>query len=124
VFLDRGGGTTHDGLCALVDVYESETLGTFMVCLIGAERLEVVWGIVRLTTNETAEEGGDDGLRDNDLVVNRSPLKVEELHANRLGLEDMADMVRVDSVLTDEPLEDVETLWGELVNAALLKEVG
>ena len=36
----------------------------------------------------------------------------------------MADMVRVDSVLADEPLENVEALWGELVNAAFLEEVG
>jgi len=124
MFLNCGGGATHDGLRALGDVHESETLGTFLVCRVGTKRLEVIWGVIRLTANETAEESGDDGLRDDDLVVNRSPLKVEELHANRLGLEDMADMVRVDSILADEPLENMETLWGELVNAALLKEVG
>jgi hypothetical protein len=81
------------------------------------------WGIVRLTANEAAEESGDDGLRDDDLVVNRSPLKMEKLHADRLGLEDVADVIRVDSVLADEPLEDMETLWSELINTALLEEV-
>lgn len=95
-----------------------------MICLVGVKRLEVVRGIVRLTANETAEEGGDDGLRNDDLVVNRSSLKVEKFHANRLGLEDVADVIRVDSVLAYESLEDVETFRGELVNATLLKEVG
>ena len=70
VFLDGGGGASHDRLCAFGDVHESETLGALCVCLVGVERVEVVWGIVRLTTNETAEEGGDDGLGDDDLVVN------------------------------------------------------
>ena len=49
---------------------------------------------------------------------------MEEFHANRLGLKDVADMIRVDSVLAYESLEDMEALWGELVNTALLKEVG
>ena len=70
MFLDGGGGTTHNGLRALGDVHESETLGSFLVSLIGIERTEVFRGIVRLATNKTAEEGGDDGLRDDDLVVN------------------------------------------------------
>ena len=95
-----------------------------MVCLVGTEGLKVIWRVVGLTADETAEEGGDDGLRDDDLVVDRSSLKVEKFHANRLGLKDVADVIRVDSVLADEPLEDMETLWGELVNASLLEEVG
>lgn len=49
---------------------------------------------------------------------------MEKLHTNWLGLEDVADVIRVDSVLADESLEDMETLWGELVHAALFKEVG
>jgi len=49
---------------------------------------------------------------------------MEEFHANRLSLEDVANVIRVDSVLADEPLEDVEALWGELVNTTLLEEVG
>ena len=95
-----------------------------MVCLEGIERLEVLRGVVGLTANETAEESGDHSLRDDNLVVNRSSLEVEKFHANRLGLKDMADVIRVDSVLAYEPLEDMETLWGERVNTALLKEVG
>ena len=95
-----------------------------MVCLVGVERVEVIWGIVRLAANETAEESGDDSLRDDDLVVNRSPLKMEKLHADWLSLEDVADVVRVDSILADEPLENVETFGGELVDAAFLEEVG
>ena len=95
-----------------------------MVRLVLVERIEVFWGVVRLTANEAAEEGGDDGLGNDDLVVNRSPLEMEKLHANRLSLEDVADVVRVDSVLADESLEDVETLGGKLVNAAFLEKVG
>ena len=49
---------------------------------------------------------------------------MEKFHANRLGLKDVADVVRVDSVLTDEPLEDMKTLWSELVDAAFLEEIG
>lgn len=36
----------------------------------------------------------------------------------------MADVIRVYSVLADESLEDVKTLWSELVNSALFEEVG
>ena len=49
---------------------------------------------------------------------------MEKLHANRLGLEDVANVIRVDSILADEPLEYMEALWGELVNTTLLEEVG
>jgi len=49
---------------------------------------------------------------------------MKKLHAYRLGLEDVADVIRVDPVLADEPLEDMEALWSELVNAAFLEEVG
>jgi len=77
-----------------------------------------------LTTNKPTEEGGDDGLGDDDLVVNRSSFEMEKFHANRLSLEDVANVIRVDSVLADEPLEDMEALWGELVNTTLLEEVG
>lgn len=95
-----------------------------MVCLVGVKRLEVVRGIVWLTANETAEKGGDDCLRDDDLVVNRSSLEMEKFHANRLSLKDVADVISVDSVLAYESLEDVKTLGGELVNTSLPKEVG
>ena len=95
-----------------------------MVCLVGVERVEVVRGIVRLTTNKTTEEGGDDGLGDDDLVVNRSSLEVEKFHANWLSLEDVANVIRVDSVLADESLENVEALRSELVDATLFEEVG
>jgi len=95
-----------------------------LVCLVGVERVEVVRGIVRLTTNKTTEEGGDDGLGDDDLVVNRSSLEVEKFHANWLSLEDVANVIRVDSVLADESLENVEALRSELVDATLFEEVG
>lgn len=49
---------------------------------------------------------------------------MEKFHANRLGLKDVANVIGVDSVLADEPLEDMESLWSELINTALLKEVG
>ena len=49
---------------------------------------------------------------------------MEKLHANRLSLEDVANVIRVDSILADKSLEDVESLWGELVNTTLLEEVG
>ena len=35
---------------------------------------------------------------------------MEQLHAYWLCLKDVADVIDVDSVLADEPLEDVETL--------------
>lgn len=53
-----------------------------MVYLAGVERVEVFWGVVRLTTNKATEEGSDDGLRDDDLAVNLSPLKMKKFHAN------------------------------------------
>ena len=62
VLLDGSGRTTHDGLCALGNVHESETLGAFLVGLVGVERMEVFWGVVRLAANEATEESGDDGL--------------------------------------------------------------
>ena len=49
---------------------------------------------------------------------------MEKLHANRLGLEDVANVICVDSVLANKPLENMEALWGELVNTTLLEEVG
>lgn len=69
VFLDRCSRATHDGLVTLGDVHESESLGALLVCLVRVERLEVVWWVVRLATDEAAEEGGNNGLRDDDLVV-------------------------------------------------------
>ena len=124
VLLDGCSRTTDYWLRTLGDVHESEAFRTFLVCPVRVKRLEVLRGVVWLTTDETAEEGGDDGLRNDDLVINRPPFKMEKFHANRLCLEDVADVVRVDSVLADEPLEDMETLWSELVNATLLKKVG
>ena len=70
VFLDRCGCTTHNGLYALSDVHKSDALGVLLVCLVGVERGEVFWGVVRLMTNETAKEGGNDELRDDDLAIN------------------------------------------------------
>ena len=35
---------------------------------------------------------------------------MEKLHANQLSLEDVANVIRVDSILADEPLKDVESL--------------
>ena len=49
---------------------------------------------------------------------------MKKFHANRSGLEDMADMVRADSVLVHEPLENMKALWGELVNTVFLEGVG
>ena len=49
---------------------------------------------------------------------------MKKFHANRSGLEDMADMVRAGSVLAHEPLKNVKAFWGELVNTAFLEGVG
>ena len=70
--LDGCCRTTHDGLCSFGDVHESETLGALLISLKGFNGLGLgaLRGIVRLATNEAAEEGGDDGLRNDDLVVN------------------------------------------------------
>ena len=72
VLLDGCCRAAHDGLCSLGDVHESETLGALLISLKRFDGLGLgaLRGIVRLATNEAAEEGGDDGLRNDDLVVN------------------------------------------------------
>ena len=90
-----------------------------MIFLVGVEGLKIVRGVVRLAANEATEEGSDDGLGNDDLVVNWSPFKIEQLHAYWLCLKDVAEVVGVDSIPVDEPLEDVEMLWSELATAFL-----
>lgn len=79
---------------------------SFRVGLDGLERNLGVWGIVRLTAKESAEEGGDDGLGDDDLVVNRTSLEMEQLHADWLGGKDVGKLVTADAVATDEAFEN------------------
>ena len=62
-------------------------------------------------------------MGDDDLVVDRATLEVEELHANWLRSKDVAEMVTIDAVAADEAFEDMKTLWGENVDATVLEEI-
>jgi hypothetical protein len=46
-----------------------DTLGSFVISGCGIEDLCCLWGIVGLAADEATEEGGDDGLGNDDLVI-------------------------------------------------------
>ena len=48
-----------------------------------------LWGIVGLAADEAAEEGGDDGLGNDDLVIDRATFEVKEFHAYGLCGKDV-----------------------------------
>ncbi len=95
-----------------------------MISGCGIEGLCCLWGIVGLAADEATEEGSDDGLRDNNFIIDGATLEMEELHAYGLCGKDMAQMVAVDAVATDETFEDMETLGGEGVDAAVFEKIG
>ena len=95
-----------------------------MVSRRGIEVLYRLCRIVGLTADETTEEGGNDGLRDDDLVIDGATFEMKELHAYGLRRKDMGQMVAVDAIATDETFKDVETLGGEDVDATVLKKIG
>ena len=66
----------------------------------------------------------DDLLVDENLVVDRSALEVQQLQADGLGGEDADEVLCADAVLANEALEDVQALAGEHVNAAVLERAG
>jgi len=80
--------------------------------------------VVGLAAGEAAEEGGDDGLGNDDFVVTRAAFEVQKLHADRLGGEDLEKVVCVHAVLGDEAFEDVEAFGSQHVDATLLEKVG
>ena len=49
---------------------------------------------------------------------------MKEFHANRLGGEDMGEMITIDAVLAHETFKNMETFWSEDVNTSVLEEVG
>lgn len=49
---------------------------------------------------------------------------MEELDTDGLGSKDRLEMVRINPILADEPLEDMQSLGGKLIDATVLKEVG
>jgi hypothetical protein len=83
----------------------------------------LLWGIVGLAADEATKEGGDDGLGDDDLIIDGSTFEMKEFHAYGLCSKDMSQMIAIDAVATDEPLKDVETLGGENVDATVLEKI-
>ena len=60
-----------------------------MISGCGIEGLCCLRGIVGLATDEATEEGCDDGLGNDDLVIDGATFEMEELHAYGLGRKDM-----------------------------------
>jgi hypothetical protein len=117
----RLSGTRRLAIC---HVHDLDTLGPFVVSGCGIEGLCRLWGIVGLAADETTEEGGDDGLGDDNLVIDGATFEMKELHAYGLCRKDMGQMVAVDAIATDETFKDVETLGGENVDATVLEKIG
>ena len=80
--------------------------------------------IVGLAADEATEEGGDNGLGDDDLVIDGATFEMKELHAYGLRRKDMGQMVAIDAIATDKAFKDMETLWGENVDATVLEKIG
>jgi hypothetical protein len=49
---------------------------------------------------------------------------MEELHAYGLASKDFVEVIRGDTILGYKAFQNMKTLWGELVYATLLEEVG
>ena len=110
-------------LRSFLNIHQLCAFCTFMVLgkSIGGIRTgrRVIW----LATDEAAEEDGDDGLRDDDLVVGSSTFEMEKLDADGLGSEDVLEVVCIDAIFRDETFKDVETLGSEDVSATIFEEV-
>ena len=119
-----GPPDTRTRRLAICHFHDLDTLGPFVISSCGIECLCRLWGIVGLAADETTEEGSDDGLGDDNLVIDGATFEMEELHAYRLGRKDMGQMVAVDAIAADETLEDVETFWCQNVDATVLEKIG
>lgn len=110
---------------SFLDVDQWHTLCPLSVLHSGVELARRHLGhVVGATADESAEQGSDDGLGDDNLVVRRSPLEVQQLHADGLVLKHTDKRVAVDAVLDDEALEDMQALGRDDVDASLLEEIG
>lgn len=120
-----GEGLLRRGGRLVGGVRQCDAFCTLVIALEGVHGLVTGRGrVVGSTTDKASEEGCDHRLSDDDFVVSRPPFEMEELDADGLGLEDGLEVVGVDTVLGDKALENVKALWGELVDTAVLEEVG
>lgn len=104
------------------DIHEWNALGAFVILCRWV--LEHLFGhVVRAPSSESAEQRGNHGLRNDDLVVGTASFEVEELQADRLAGEDFEKVVRCHAVLADKAFEDVKPLWSEHVDTPLLEQV-
>lgn len=74
---------------AISPVPELDTSRSFVISGCRIKGLCCLWWIVGLAADEVAEEGGGDGLGDDDLIIDGATLEMEEFHACGLGREDM-----------------------------------
>ena len=86
--------------------------------------ISVFLHVIGLATNKASEKGGDNGLGDDNFVIRCPTLEVEELHAYGLASKDFVEVIRGDTILGNKAFQNMKTLWGELVYATLLEEVG
>lgn len=83
LILSRGGGLP------VCNIHELDALGPFVVSGCSIQVLADLWGIVGQAADEATKEGGDDGLRDDDLIIDGATFEMKEFHAYGLCSEDM-----------------------------------
>ena len=77
-----------------------------------------------MSTSETSEQHFNHRLIDKDLVVAGPSLQVEKLHRDRLSRKDLHEVVGGDTVLADEPLEDMKTFRCDDVDSTIFEMRG
>lgn len=73
------------------------------------------------SSSESTEDDVDDGPRDVNLVVGLSTFEVEKFHTDGLRSEDGDEVICRDSILRDEPFEDVEAFRCDLIDTSILE---
>lgn len=82
----------------LRDIDETDALRALVVALEGVDGLVGRGLVVGRAADEAAEEGGDDRLGDDDLVVGAPTLEVQKLDADGLRGEHLLEVIRVHAV--------------------------
>src|ERR1700733_8546782 len=116
------GTSANHLLLSFLNVLQRDTIRALVIFLRGIKRgFGGIDNVIGGTTSKATEDCEDDVFRNDDIVVGKSPLEVEELHADRLSCKDVDEAVGGDTILSDESFKDMETLWCDLEYCAVFE---